>query len=148
MMTDPQLAMDPGSWAPSGLSVVIPVYNETRTIGQVLLEVTSALTEVSKEIVIVDVLPAPSDSKQSRGHFERGVEGLMQVVAEVQRRTANVVGYLGEWHSHPRGHSAKASGDDVLQLLNLSQKMAEEGLPFLQLIVGEKDVQVYVGQAL
>jgi glycosyltransferase involved in cell wall biosynthesis len=36
------------------LSVVIPVYNEARTIGQVLLEVASALTEVSKEIIIVD----------------------------------------------------------------------------------------------
>ena len=36
------------------LSVVIPVYNETRTIGRMLLGVASALAEVSKEIVIVD----------------------------------------------------------------------------------------------
>src|ERR1700694_4763769 len=36
------------------LSVVIPVYNEICTIGRVLLEVTNALPEVSKEIIIVD----------------------------------------------------------------------------------------------
>ena len=36
------------------LSVVIPIYNEARTIGQVLLKVASALTQVSKEIIIVD----------------------------------------------------------------------------------------------
>jgi glycosyltransferase involved in cell wall biosynthesis len=36
------------------LSIVIPVYNETRTIGRVVLEVTRALSEVSKQIIIVD----------------------------------------------------------------------------------------------
>jgi glycosyltransferase involved in cell wall biosynthesis len=36
------------------LSVVIPAYNEASTIGRVLLEVTRALPEVSKQIVIVD----------------------------------------------------------------------------------------------
>lgn len=36
------------------LSVVIPVYNEIRTIGRVVLEVTNVLPEVSKEIIIVD----------------------------------------------------------------------------------------------
>jgi glycosyltransferase involved in cell wall biosynthesis len=36
------------------LSVVIPAYNEAGTIGRMLLEVTRALPEVSKQIVIVD----------------------------------------------------------------------------------------------
>lgn len=43
---------------PSGhapvLSIVIPVYNEIHTIGQILLEVTRALREVHKQIVVVD----------------------------------------------------------------------------------------------
>jgi glycosyltransferase involved in cell wall biosynthesis len=38
----------------AAISVVIPVYNEARTIRQVLLGVASALIEVSKEIIIVD----------------------------------------------------------------------------------------------
>ena len=36
------------------LSIVIPVYNETHTIGQLLLEVAKALPEVQKQIVVVD----------------------------------------------------------------------------------------------
>ncbi len=36
------------------LSVVIPVYNERATLGQVLREVATVLPEVSKEIIIVD----------------------------------------------------------------------------------------------
>jgi integrative and conjugative element protein (TIGR02256 family) len=96
-----------------------------------------------KEIVIVDALPPPPDSSHSTGHFQRGVEGLLEAYQEVQRRTADVVGYLGEWHSHPRGHSANPSTDDVLQLFKLAIGMADEGLPVLQLIVGENDLQVY-----
>ena len=41
----------------------------------------------------------------------RGIDGLADAVKEASRRTAGVVGYLGEWHSHPRGHSAKPSRD-------------------------------------
>jgi glycosyltransferase involved in cell wall biosynthesis len=36
------------------LSIVIPVYNEIHTIGQILLEVAKALPEVHKQIVVVD----------------------------------------------------------------------------------------------
>jgi glycosyltransferase involved in cell wall biosynthesis len=38
----------------AALSVVMPVYNEVRTIGQVLVEVTKALPGVPKQIIIVD----------------------------------------------------------------------------------------------
>ena len=36
------------------LSIIIPVYNELQTIGRILLEVTKALPEVPKQIIIVD----------------------------------------------------------------------------------------------
>jgi integrative and conjugative element protein (TIGR02256 family) len=101
-----------------------------------------------KEIVIVDALPPPSDSRHSTGYFERGVDGLLEAYQEVQRRTADVVGYLGEWHSHPKGHSANPSTDDVLQLFKLAIGMADEGLPVLQLIVGENDLQINGGEVM
>ncbi len=43
----------PSGYAPV-LSIVIPVYNEMHTIGQILLEVTRALREVHKQIIVVD----------------------------------------------------------------------------------------------
>jgi Prokaryotic E2 family A/ThiF family/Prokaryotic homologs of the JAB domain len=100
------------------------------------------------EAIIVDVLPPPPDSCHSTGHFERGVEGLLESYSEVQRRTGNVVGYLGEWHSHPPGHSAQQSPDDLLQLFKLALGMADDGLPVIQLIVGERDLELYAGEVV
>lgn len=96
-------------------------------------------------VVVVAGLPPPLDSKSSPGSFERGVAGLTEAVAEASRRTAGVVGYIGEWHSHPPGHSASPSRDDLVQLVHLALGMADDGLPAVQLIVGEQDLQVLQG---
>jgi integrative and conjugative element protein (TIGR02256 family) len=98
-------------------------------------------------IVIVAGLAAPSDSKASPNSFERGVKGLSEAVNEAAKRTAGNVRYIGEWHSHPPGHSASPSSDDVIQLAYLAKGMAEDGLPAVQLIVGEHDLQVLQGIA-
>jgi hypothetical protein len=96
-------------------------------------------------IVIVGGLSAPPDSKSSPESFERGVKGLTDAVADASKRTAGIVGYIGEWHSHPRGHSASPSRDDLIQLIHLAMGMADDGLPGVQLIVGEHDLQVLQG---
>jgi integrative and conjugative element protein (TIGR02256 family) len=96
-------------------------------------------------IVLVDALPAPSDSHASSDSFERGTSGLAKAVQDASARTAGIVNYVGEWHTHPRGHSAKPSRDDLIQLAELSLAMHGDGLPALQLIVGENDIQVLQG---
>ena len=96
-------------------------------------------------LVLVTALPAPPDSRGTPASFERGVEGLIEAVVEASRRTAGIVGYVGEWHSHPRGHSAAPSGDDLFQLTHLALGMGDDGLPGLQLIVGESDLRVLSG---
>jgi len=95
-----------------------------------------------KSVAVVDALPAPADSKSSREAFERGVGGLKDAVAEAARRTAGIVQYIGEWHSHPSGCSARPSTDDGIQLMYLALRMAEDGLPAVQLIVGDDQVLV------
>lgn len=95
-----------------------------------------------KTVVIVDVLPAPADSLASPTSFERGTKGTQQQVQAVAKMTADMVGYIGEWHSHPAGHSAKPSKDDFYQILFLSLGMAEDGFPAISLIMGENDMQV------
>lgn len=93
-------------------------------------------------LVLVDALPAPADSVSSPTSFERGIEDLKAKVEEASKRTAGIVGYVGEWHSHPPGHSAKPSNDDLVQLLHLALGMSEDGLPGLQLIVGEDEIRL------
>lgn len=96
-------------------------------------------------IVIVDALPAPTDSQASYSSFDRGTDGLLAAVQEASRRTADIVGYIGEWHSHPPGHAATPSRDDLVQLVEISLGMHMDGLPALQLIVGEDEIHVLQG---
>lgn len=95
-----------------------------------------------KAVVVVDALPAPQDSRSSRTTFQRGIAGLLEAVAEASKRTANIVRYIGEWHSHPPGHGTNPSPDDFFQLVYLAAGMAHEGLPALQLIVGDSELTV------
>lgn len=100
-----------------------------------------------KRIVIVKACPAPPDSIGTPASFIRGTSGVAQLIDDVEVRTANIVGYVGEWHSHPRGHSANASRDDVIQLVGLALEMVEDGLPALQLIVGEAEINVAIAES-
>jgi integrative and conjugative element protein (TIGR02256 family) len=97
---------------------------------------------IASTVTVVTALPAPPDSVSTPIGFERGVEGLPEIVREAARRTAEIVGYIGEWHSHPPGHSATPSSHDLRQLIHLARGMAEDGLPAIQLIVGEQNFQV------
>lgn len=99
-----------------------------------------------KAVVIVAGLPAPPDSKAGQDSFERGVAGLTEVVKDANTRTAGMVNYIGEWHSHPRGHSASPSRPDLMQLIYLALGMADDGLPAIQLIIGEHDLQILQGE--
>ena len=96
-------------------------------------------------VTVVASLPPPPDSKGSPSSFQRGTEGLLDAVREASRRTAGIVDYIGEWHSHPPKHSASPSGDDFIQLAELTLRMSEDGLPALQLIVGEHDFRIIQG---
>jgi hypothetical protein len=97
--------------------------------------------------VVVAGLTAPPDSKSSPEFFERGTDGLKEAVEKASQRTSSEVRYIGEWHSHPPGCSASPSRDDLEQLIYLSLGMADEGLPVVQIIIGEQDVQVLQGTA-
>ncbi len=96
-------------------------------------------------LVLVDALPAPPDSDRSTAFFERGVHGLTAAVNDAARRTAGVVGYVGEWHSHPEGYSSAPSGQDLYQLVYLALGMSDDGLPAVSVIVSEDDVQIIGG---
>jgi len=60
-------------------------------------------------------------------------------------RTAGVVGYVGEWHSHPDNYPAIPSTDDLIQLSYLALGIAGDGLPALQVIVNETKMSISQG---
>ncbi|WLH51304.1 Mov34/MPN/PAD-1 family protein [Pseudomonas tolaasii] len=112
--------------------------NET---GGSILGVTDLKT---KTIVVVDVLPTPPDSEASPNHFVRGQEGQAEALENVRKRTANVVDYVGEWHSHPDGCPARPSNYDETLLDTLQRQMSAEGLPALMIIAGQTELGVFV----
>lgn len=97
-------------------------------------------------VIVVTALPAPVDSKSDPSSFKRGIAGLTRAVEQASKRTSGVVSYIGEWHSHPPGHSASPSSDDLIQLIHLALGMDDDGLPAVQLIVGDDDIQVLQGK--
>jgi hypothetical protein len=92
--------------------------------------------QIIKAIYVVDVLQAPPDSEADETGFTRGVEGLEAILNEIYRRTAYIVGYLGEWHSHTAFSSAYPSPLDRILIETLAQTLAFDGQPALMVIVG------------
>lgn len=98
----------------------------------------------NRTITLVDVLPAPPDSEFNPTHFIRGREGQRGALERVQELTARVVDYVGDWHSHPPGSSARASADDEKLIATLHQRMSVDGLPAVMVIVSEQEMNIVV----
>ncbi|KPB71322.1 ThiF family adenylyltransferase [Pseudomonas cannabina] len=110
--------------------------------GGMLLGVTDTK---SMTILMVDALAAPVDSQASPCHFIRGKEGQQEALEACHLRTANIVDYIGEWHSHPHGCPSTPSQDDKNLLASLTRKMSADGLPMLMVIVAEGSIGFNVG---
>jgi glycosyltransferase involved in cell wall biosynthesis len=129
--SDPAVTEDPADWEPVPvLSIVIPVYNEIRTIGRILIEVAKALPEVPKQIVIVDDRSSDGTSdwlrknlSQSAGNWRRlslNAGGGLELSADGPRNHA-AISFTVLFHERNRGKGAavrtgltKASGDVVV----------------------------------
>ena len=99
-----------------------------RETGGVLLGVVDM---AARSVHMVHALPEPEDSRGSETEFQRGIVDLGEKVSRAISATMHQVRYIGEWHSHPEGTSAKPSAIDLVQVNWLGQELKEEGLPGL-----------------
>jgi hypothetical protein len=95
-----------------------------------------------KSIHLVDASPAPPDSVETVEGFERGVQGLDELLESVQRRTAGQVRYVGEWHSHPRRTSARPSSIDAIQIDWLAALLQMDSMPGLMVIAADDEFAI------
>ncbi|MFJ5441676.1 Mov34/MPN/PAD-1 family protein [Pectobacterium sp. CHL-2024] len=143
----PVISFSQGQWT---VKVDQGLVNKLREIRKLALpnETGGAILGITdlknRSIVLVDVIPAPSDSVASPTHFVRGQIGQEQALEKARHLTAHVVDYVGEWHSHPQGYSARASRDDERLIETLHAKMSAEGLPVTMVIVSESDLNIIV----
>ncbi len=114
-----------------------------RETGGILI---GSIDQHRRTIALVDVMPPPADSVGTLDSFERGKLGAPEAVIEANRRTAGIVGYVGEWHSHPPSISTDMSSDDLRQLLHLTMHLGTDGDPSVMLIMADADWSLIVGE--
>jgi len=143
----PVISVDTGEWT---VKYDLGLMHKLQQIRQLALpnETGGTILGVTdfknRTIVLVDVLPEPADSKSSPTSFVRGEEGQQESLERVQRLTGRVVDYVGDWHSHPQGYTAKASSEDEKLIEKLHLKMSVDGLPVVMLIVAKDDINIVV----
>ncbi len=74
--------------------------------------VMGRISEAARTIHVVDVLPAPPDSRRSTGEFVLGIEGARTAVDSYTVKAGGSLYCLGTWHSHlaPQGPSSLDRG--------------------------------------
>jgi hypothetical protein len=94
---------------------------------------------------IVGNYPPPPDSVASATGFVRGEEGVLRTLDAVEARTAANLTYIGEWHTHPPGHSSKPSVDDGVLLRWIGDVLMFLDVPPLMLIAGQDGLRLLMG---
>ena len=101
-----------------------------------------------KTIHVVDALPAPPDSVSSETEFVRGEKGVLESIERAAKLTAHIVGYIGEWHSHPPRSSALPSHTDIGLVAYLTDALKLDGVPALMIIAGEDETTFTIGNGV
>ena len=55
----------------------------------------------TKTIHVFDIIEESQDSKGNCTGFLRGIKGLPDQIESIKEKTGSVIGYIGEWHTHP-----------------------------------------------
>ncbi|WP_366145451.1 Mov34/MPN/PAD-1 family protein [Methylovulum sp.] len=63
---------------------------------------------------------------------------------KIAKCTANIVGYIGEWHSHPPLYSAQPSSTDYQLIHTLAETLSKDGQPALMIIVSSNNITITV----
>jgi len=102
------------------------------------------IDQKDRTITLVKACAAPENSESTPTSFGRGAYNSSDILDDCHNRTAGIVTYVGEWHSHPRGCTALPSKDDVGQLGFLAASLQIEGMPALMIIVADSSVALYL----
>lgn len=100
---------------------------------------------VRKRAYVAGHCDPPPDSVGTRSAFVRGAVGVYRTLESVSLRTAGNLGYVGEWHTHPPGHSSDPSPDDAILLEWIGDVLIYSDVAPLMLIAGEDGVRLLMG---
>lgn len=85
--------------------------------------VMGCVSEVTKSISVVDVLPCPKDSKRSTSAFLLGIAGGQEEICAFRKRSNGFLDVVGTWHSHlADGEASKLDRDTARGLANEAKR--------------------------
>jgi integrative and conjugative element protein (TIGR02256 family) len=90
-----------------------------------------------KHCYIVDIVRSPLDSEEQQNFYIRGYYNLYAIIENVEKTTLEQIGYIGEWHSHPKGCSVNPSTLDIAAYSRIQDEMEKDALPAIMMIVGD-----------
>ena len=99
-----------------------------------------------RKVVYVTRLVLPKDSRGSAYAFYRGIQDLPETIREVERRTGGLLGYVGEWHTHPMG-GPELSDTDIQAVENIREMLDPVSLPTLVTIVTPDGIHPHLFEA-
>ncbi|MBL7909805.1 MAG: Mov34/MPN/PAD-1 family protein [Bacteroidia bacterium] len=97
----------------------------------------------TKVVHVFDLIDAPSDSIAECACFYRGVHNLPNAIDEIKKRTGGLIGYIGEWHSHPMGLDS-LSGQDRSNVAELKVINDKVPIPTLSIIVSNGKILPFI----
>lgn len=108
--------------------------------GGLMIGVTHSKRRV---IYVTRIIDPPPDSKGTPSGFRRGTRRLPQTVDAVKKASGGLLGYVGDWHTHPRG-SGRISTTDIKAILQTKRDFDMAGMPTFILIASHKGFRAYV----
>ncbi len=86
---------------------------------------------------VIETINSPEDSQEYPAAYYRGIDGVKKKLENIYQWTHGHINYLGEWHSHPKGHSLNMSDDDKILFKWIKEHMSPLGYPPLMIIAGD-----------
>ena len=94
-------------------------------------------------IYVTDATPPSRDSLGTSRLFVRGVRDYPELLLDIEGRTGGILGYVGEWHTHPSGPSTP-SQTDMASVHELARSLRASGLPAHILILSPGGLACHV----
>lgn len=111
-------------------------YEETENMGIWFGHINNRM----KRFTIVDTF-IPEDNERSSGSVTGGTQGVTEKIKQIIKSTGGMIGYIGEWHTHPNGSITPSQTDYK------AFEMVDKGSrPFLMSIIAHNSIGNWILQ--
>lgn len=130
-------------WIPKRMAIEIEKKCNTDGDREVCGILVGRFNTQNKMAFVTNAWDAPEDSIVNGQSCQRGRKGLHVKLIDNLKATGGQEGYLGEWHSHPKGIT-QMSARDYATSKEMAKRLKEFGIPAILVITNGMDINGYV----